>query len=263
MSVPPRAGRMILSLIVAAVALFLVLPSVLVVPLSVTSTEFLTFPPHGFSLRWYTELAASSTWRHVTVNSLVVALGSSLLATVLGTLAAYGLARHRPRWTRAAMMTLLLPMIVPAIITAVAIYGVFAKLGLVGTVAGLILAHAVLGLPFVVINVSAVLQKVDWRIEQAARSLGASPTQAFWRAVLPAIRPGIIAGWVFAFLTSFDEVVVALFISGIDAATLPVQMWSGIRFEISPIVAAVSSVLLFLSLLVLALMSFLPKESRS
>ena len=255
-------GRLALSLIVAAIGVFMIVPSALVVPLSITSTDFIIFPPRGFSWRWYEELALSSPWQRASLNSLIVAFGSSLLATILGTLAALGLARYQPRWTRIAMMALLLPMIVPAIITAVAIYGVFARLGLVDTLPGLILAHAVLGLPFVVINVSAVLQKVDWRIEQAARSLGASPAQAFWRVVLPAIRPGIIAGWVFAFLTSFDEVVVALFISGIDAATLPVRMWSGIRFEISPVVAAVSTVLLFLSVLVLVIFSLLPKENR-
>ncbi|MGO4837334.1 ABC transporter permease, partial [Rhizobiaceae sp. 2RAB30] len=146
----------------------------------------------------------------------------------------------------------LLPMIVPTIITAAALYTPFSRLGLIASIPGLVLAHTILALPFVVINVSAILQKLDRRVVNAARSLGASPTTAFWRVTLPILAPGIAAGAVFAFLTSFDEVVVALFISGAGATTLPVQMWSGIRFEISPIVSAASCLLLVVSCLLLA-----------
>ena len=131
------------------------------------------------------------------------------------------------------------------------LYGAFARLGLIGTKLGLVLAHTLLTLPFVVINVSAVIQKMDWRMVDAARSLGASPAVAFRKVTLPAILPGVIAGLVFAFLTSFDEIVVALFVTGIDSVTLPVQMWNGIRFEISPAVAAASSLLLLLSIFAL------------
>jgi len=152
---------------------------------------------------------------------------------------------------------MLLPMVVPAIILAVAFYSAFARLGIVGTRLGLIVAHVMLALPFVVINVSAVFQKLDWRMVDAARSLGATPIQAFRKVTLPAILPGVLAGGVFAFLTSFDEVVVALFISGVDSITLPVQMWNGIRFEISPAVAAASSILLGLSIVILSVVAIL------
>jgi ABC-type spermidine/putrescine transport system permease subunit II len=160
--------------------------------------------------------------------------------------------RLAPRFGTPITMALLLPLMMPGIVTAVALYRGYAQIGISGTVFGLSLAHAMLGLPFVVINVLAALQKMDWRAEHAARSLGASPVRAFLLVTLPAIRPGIVAGAAFAFLTSFDDVVVALFMSGVDATTLPVQMWNGIRFEISPAVAAVSSILLVLSCTVIA-----------
>jgi len=166
---------------------------------------------------------------------------------VLGTLGALGLARRQPRGAALLQMLFLLPIIMPSIVSAVAIYRLFARFGLTGTRAGLILAHAALGLPFVIINVSAMLQRMDWRTEQAARSLGAGPVRAFLTITLPAITPGIIAGAIFAFLASWDEVVVAVFLSGVGAITLPVQMWSGIRFEINPTVAAVSVLLLLVS----------------
>jgi putative spermidine/putrescine transport system permease protein len=152
-------------------------------------------------------------------------------------------------------------MIVPSIVTAVAIYNTFARLGLTDTIAGMILAHTILGLPFVLINVLAVLQKVDWRIVDAARSLGATPSRALLLVTLPAIMPGVLAGALFAFVTSFDEVVVALFLSGTSAATLPVQMWNGIRFEINPTVAAVSVILILFTSIVFALATTLKRGS--
>ena len=152
-------------------------------------------------------------------------------------------------------------MIVPSIVTAVAVYNTFARLGLTDTVGGMILAHTILGLPFVVINVLAVLQKMDWRIVDAARSLGATPPRALVLVTLPAIMPGVVAGALFAFVTSFDEVVVALFLAGTAAVTLPVQMWNGIRFEINPTVAAVSVILIGFTTIMFALITTLKKGS--
>lgn len=239
--------------ITIAVCLYLVLPTFAVVPVSFTETDYITFPPQGFSLRWYGVFAGEGIWRNSTITSVIVALASALLATVIGTLAALGLNRLAGGWARIVIWFFLLPMIIPSIITAVALYSTFAKLGVIGTKLGLIIAHTVITLPFVVINVSAVIQKLDWRIVDAARSLGAAPVTAFRKVTLPAILPGVVAGAVFAFLTSFDEVVVSLFITGIDAITLPVQMWNGIRFEVSPAVAAASTILLGISVLVLCL----------
>lgn len=248
----PRARDSLLSIVVAAACVFLMMPTLAIVPVSFTSTDFITFPPVGFSLRWYEAFFFDPVWRGAALTSLVVGLLSALLATVLGTLAAVGMARLSRRIAGTVQTLFILPLVIPTIITAVAVYDSFSKIGVVGTIPGLVLAHTILALPFVVINVSAIMQKVDWRIVDTARSLGATPIRAFFLVTLPAIRPGVLAGAAFAFLTSFDEVVVALFISGINAVTLPVQMWSGIRFEISPTVAAVSCLLTLLSILFVA-----------
>lgn len=246
-----------LGAIVLAACLYLVLPTLAVIPVSFSDTDYITFPPQGFTWRWYGVFAGEGPWRNATLTSLAVALLSALLATAIGTLAALGLNRLTGPAARAVVWIILLPMVVPSIIVAVAFYSAFARLGIVGTRAGLVLAHVILTLPFVVINVSAVIQRMDWRIVDAARSLGASPATAFRKVTLPAILPGVLAGAVFAFLTSFDEIVVALFISGIDTVTLPVQMWNGIRFEISPAVAAASTILLALSIVLLSTFALL------
>ena len=241
------------TIVVCAVCCFMVLPTIIVVPISFSSADFISFPPVGFSLRWYELFFNSRQWQNAAANSFMVATGATALATILGTMASLGAMRLSKRMATPVTMTFLLPLMMPAIVTAIVLYSGYARIGISGTVFGLSLAHAILGLPFVVINVSAALQKMDWRTENAARSLGASPVRAFFLVTLPAIRPGIVAGAAFAFLTSFDDVVVALFMSGIDATTLPVQMWNGIRFEISPAVAAVSTMLLAFSCIAIAI----------
>lgn len=255
-----RFGSSILSAVAAALCIFLILPTLIVAPISFTETDFITFPPHGFSMRWYAEFFQRPEWRNALVTSAVAAVLTTVLATVLGTMIALGLAGLSRRVGRAVSFFFLLPMIVPTIITAAALYTPFARMGLIATIPGIVLAHTILALPFVVINVSAILQKLDWRVVNAARSLGASPAAAFRRVTLPILAPGIAAGAVFAFLTSFDEVVVSLFISGAGATTLPVQMWSGIRFEISPIVSAASCLLLLVSCLLLTLFWLLKRK---
>jgi putative spermidine/putrescine transport system permease protein len=253
-------GNAILASVAGLLCLFLVLPTVIVAPISFTETEFITFPPRGFSTRWYAAFFTLPEWYGALTTSTIVALATTALATVLGSMIALGLVRVSRRANRLVSFLVLLPMIVPTIITAAALYGPFARLGLIATVPGLVLAHTILALPFVVINVSAIAQTMDWRMVDAARSLGASPLTAFRRVTLPILAPGMAAGAIFAFLTSFDEVVVALFVSGAEATTLPVQMWSGIRFEISPIVAAASCLLLVMSSLLLALFWLLKRR---
>ena len=245
-------GNGILSGAAGLLCLFLIMPTLIVAPISFTQTDFITFPPRGFSGRWYEAFFERPEWYGSLITSTIVAVTTTLLATLLGSMIALGLVRLSRRANRLVSFFFLLPMIVPTIITAAALYSPFAKLGLVATIPGLVLAHTILALPFVVINVSAVAQSMDWRMVNAARSLGATPLVAFLRVTLPVLAPGIAAGAIFAFLTSFDEVVVALFVSGSGATTLPVQMWSGIRFEISPIVAAASCLLLLVSCLLLA-----------
>lgn len=240
---PARA----LDLHVALVLVFLALPTLAVVPMSFNAAEFLIFPPPGYSTRWYAAFFERREWWGSAITSLIVAVLATAIATVLGTTAALAIARGRVPLRGAVAALLLTPMMVPAIVTAVALYRVFAAWGIAGTIPGLVAAHVVMALPFVLVNVSAVLNRMDWTVLRAARSLGAPPLYAFRRITLPMIRPGVLAGALFAFLTSFDEVVVSLFMTGIGAMTLPVQMWTGIRFEINPIVAAVSTMLILVT----------------
>lgn len=253
----------LLGAVVVGACLYLILPTLVIVPISFTSADYISFPPVGFSLRWYEVFIGEGVWRSATVNSLIVATLSAACATGIGTAAALGLRRLRGKAAQLVIALILMPMIVPGIIIAVALYGSFSRMGIVGTYVGLVVAHTILALPFVVINVSAVMQKVDWRIVDAARSLGASPLAAFRYVTLPSILPGAVSGTVFAFLTSFDEVVVSIFLTGIDTVTLPVQMWNGIRFEISPAVASASSIMLGLSVIFLALYSASKKLGAS
>jgi putative spermidine/putrescine transport system permease protein len=242
-------------LFIVLAATFLILPTLIVIPMSFSRNDILIFPPSGFSLRWYENFFAADEWRQATLNSLIIAISTMVLATALGASAALGLTRIGPRLRGPMTLLFLVPVIAPAIVTAVAMYKSFALWGLSGTVLGMVLAHSSLALPFVVIYVVAILQKMDWRLEQAARSLGASPRRAFFHVTLPVIVPGVFVGAFFAFLTSFDEVVVSLFLAGSRAVTLPVQMWNGIRFEINPTVAAVSVVLLLISSSIFVLVS--------
>ncbi len=260
MSIGSAMTSRLLAAVVIAVCAYLVVPTLAVIPVSFTSTDYITFPPEGFSLQWYGVFLGEGPWRTATITSFIIALASTIAATAIGTLAALGLSRLSGTVGRVVIWFFLLPMIVPSIIIAVALYSAFAKLGIVGTKLGLVVGHTILTLPFVIINVSAVMQKIDWRIVDAARSLGADPATAFRKVTLPAILPGVVAGAIFAFLTSFDEVVVALFVSGIDSVTLPVQMWNGIRFEVSPAVAAASCILLSLSVLILCLFTLVRRN---
>jgi putative spermidine/putrescine transport system permease protein len=259
---PIKIGPYLNGIGIALVCAYLVLPTLAVIPVSFTASDYITFPPQGFSARWYLAFVGEGAWRNASITSLLVAIGSTVSATVIGTSAAIGLRRLTALIARVVIWLFLLPIIIPSIIIAVALYRAFAELGIVGTKLGLVVAHTIITFPFVVINVSAVLQKMDWRMVDAARSLGASPRVAFWKVTLPTILPGVLAGAVFAFLTSFDEVVVALFISGVDSITLPVQMWNGIRFEVSPAVAAASSILLVLSILFLLASSWLRQRGN-
>jgi putative spermidine/putrescine transport system permease protein len=229
------------------VLVFLALPILIVVALSFSSASYLTFPPPTFGVRWYRAYLGSSEWLDSTWLSLAIAACVVVLATTLGTLAALGLPRL-PRGLRTAIGALVLsPLIVPGIVAAIGIYYVFAAYRLVGTPLGLILAHTCLAVPFVVTSVSASLAGLDRRLEQAALSLGATPWGTFRQVTLPLIRPGVLVGALFAFITSFDELIVALFLSGSGAITLPRRMWDDLRFAIDPTIAAVSTLTIALT----------------
>jgi putative spermidine/putrescine transport system permease protein len=239
------------------ISLFLIAPTLIVVPLSFSSASFLSFPPPGWSLQWYDRFFSTPDWIDAAVRSLQVGLMVTVLATVLGTLAALGLTRRRMRGSALANAILVTPMVVPLIVYAIGAYAVFIQFGLVGTLTGLVIAHTVLAIPFVVINVAAPLRTLDRNLERAARSLGASSGTALRTVVLPQIAPGVLAGALFSFLTSFDEIVVALFVTTPDTKTLPVQMWSSIRLELDPTIAAAATMLIVVTSLAIAIAGLL------
>ncbi|WP_137388554.1 ABC transporter permease [Rhodoligotrophos defluvii] len=237
--------------LVGAVLLFLIVPCLIVVPMSFSGSQYLEFPPRSWSLRWYEAYLASPEWRAATSVSIRVALITTALATALGTLAAYGLVRVRSALVTAGRAVFMLPMLVPLILVAIGCFFVYARLGLNSTITGLVLAHTVLALPFVVIAVSSGLASYDMNQERVAQSLGASRPWAFLTVTLPQIKLSVVSGALFAFVTSFDEVVVALFVSSGETATLTRLMFANIRDQIDPTVAAISSLLIGLSILLL------------
>jgi putative spermidine/putrescine transport system permease protein len=249
-----RLGWWLLRLAAASVLLFLVLPIAAIVPLSFSDSSFLAYPVEKWSLRWYREMLHAPEWMRAARNSFIVAPAATLIATVLGTMAAMGLARARFPGKEIINSIIVLPMVVPIVVVGVGSYLYFAKIGLTDSYLGLILVHAALGAPFVVTTVMATLQNYNTNLVKASLSLGAGPLETFRRITLPIIAPCIISGALFAFATSFDEVVVTLFLAGPDQVTLPRQMFTGIRENISPTIAAVATVLtLFTTALMLTL----------
>ncbi|GBD21782.1 Inner membrane ABC transporter permease protein YdcV [bacterium HR28] len=255
-------SRVILGLFSALVLLYLVAPVAIVIPMSFSAAKYLSFPPPGLSLQWYQNFFARADWTSATIQSIRVAFTVMILATVLGVAASLALVRGSFPGKDIVNLIIVSPLVVPAIIVAIAIYGIYVRLYLVQTFWGLVLAHTVLAVPYVVVNVSATLRGFDIRLEQAAQSLGANAWQTFRYVTLPMISPGIFAGAVFAFIASFDELIVALFIAGARGRTLPMRMFEGLRMEIDPTIAAVSSMLITFSVLVLASAEFARRRSR-
>lgn len=246
----------------ALVFAFLVLPIVAIMPLSVNGGSFLTYPLDGLSLRWYEEVFTTSKWVRAMRNSLVIAVPATLLATVLGTLAALGLQAARFPARAFVNGLLISPMVVPVIITAVGLYFFYAPLGLTSSFTGLILAHTALGAPFVLVTVSATLSRFDPTLARAAGSLGAPPHTVFFRIVLPLILPGLVSGALFAFATSFDEVVVVLFLGGPGQRTLPREIFDGIREHVTPAITAVATILIVFASALMITMEMLRRRSE-
>lgn len=257
---PERLSRSAVVLFAVAVMVFLMAPLFVVVPLSFSNDPFFTFPVPEYSLRWYYDFFSNERWLAGIFNSGVTAVFTTIFATVLGTMAALGLSSPHFPWRRAVMAILISPMIIPVVIVAVGSYLFFGPLGLTNTRTGLVLAHTALATPFVVITVTATLSTYDTNLTRAALSLGASPLNAFFRVTLPNIISGVISGAIFAFATSFDEVVVALFLTGAEQRTLPVQMFSGISDQINPTIMAAATILLALSVALFAVLTLLTRE---
>ena len=245
-------ARFLLAMTTLAVLAFLVAPIAVVFPLSLSSGELLTLPVPGYSLRWYREFFTNDQWLLATRNSFVVGVATAIVATLLGTLGALGLFLGRFRGKALLVGLLSTPMVVPVVVTAAAVYFAFALVGLNNTLIGLVLAHTVLSVPYVLITVLATLQTFDRNLLKAAATLGAPPHVAFRRVLLPLIAPGVATGALFAFATSFDELVVAIFVSGPQQFTLPRQMYAGLREFLSPTIASAAVLLILCSLLLLA-----------
>ena len=262
------------------VLFFLVMPLIAVIPISFSSSPFLEFTPgmialdpEAFSLRWYRLLigdcsdpgittVCSDRWILGAQNSLFIGIIATLLATTLGIMAALGLSRPYMPFRKVIMAIMISPLIVPLIITASSVFFFFAKLNLVATFTGLIFAHTILGLPFVVITVTATLVGYDHNLTRAAASLGGGPLRNFFKVEMPLILPGVISGALFAFITSFDEVVIVLFVGGPEQFTLPRQMWSGIRQEISPTILSAATILVIISILLLTTVELLRRRTE-
>lgn len=259
----PSPGRLLLSLVTCLVLVFLVGPILVVFPLSLSSGELLVLPTPGYSLRWYEDFFSSSRWLNATYNSFVVGIATMVLATLLGTLAAIGIFLGRFRGKALLLAILSLPMVTPVIVTAIAMYFALSLVGLGSTLTGLVLAHTVLSVPYVLLTVLASLQTFDPNLLRAAASLGANPAVSFRRVVLPLIAPGVATGALFAFATSFDELIVALFVASPGQFTLPRQMYAGLREFLSPTIAAAAVLLILFSILLLAVNEFIRQRARS
>jgi putative spermidine/putrescine transport system permease protein len=289
LSAPERVWRWIYRLLCVAVFFFLIAPILVIIPLSFNAEPYFTFTekmlsfdPAGYSLRWYDNLLTSgmqnpdvprdaswwadswrnATWVKAAKNSVIIGFFATVLATVLGTVAALGLARPEMPARKLIMAILISPMIVPIIITATGLFFFYSSTGLAGSYVGVILAHTTLGIPFVIITVTATLSGFDPALVRAAASLGANPVRTFFRVQLPIIAPGVTAGGLFAFVTSFDEVVVVLFVAGHEQQTIPRQMWNGIRESISPSILAIATLLVILSILLLTVVELLRRRSE-
>ena len=250
---------------------FLIAPLFVILPLSFNAEQYIHFSakmlaldPEGFSLRWYEDMiyGTKNPWGLATKNSLIIAFFATIGSTLLGTVAALGLSsRHMPY--KAAFMALLIsPMIVPLIISGTAIFFFMAKVGLAATHTGIILSHIILGTPFVVITVTATLSGFDHSVTRAAASLGSNPVNTFMKVTLPLITPGVISGALFAFVTSFDEVIVVLFLAGLENTTIPIQMWVGLREQLSPTILSVATCLIIMSSLILVSAELLRRRSE-
>lgn len=226
------------------VLLFLVIPTFIVIPISFSSAQYLQFPPPGFSLQWYESFFGNDDWVSSLLLSVKVGLVTMVCATILGTLVSLVISRSTWKWVQSLYFLVMAPMLIPLIIIAIVVYTFFMKLGISGTFLGLVIAHTIIALPFVIITVLGALQGFDVAIEKAAVSLGAHPIVAFMKVTVPVISPALFSGALFAFIASFDEVIISSFVSGPLVKTLPVKMWESLRLQIDPTIAAIASVLI-------------------
>jgi len=255
--------------ICALVFLFLIMPILVILPLSFNASDFFTFTkemlaldPDGYSLKHYKDFFTNSDWQGALANSVRIAPMATILSTAFGTLAAIGLSQSHMPMRSTVMAILISPMIVPLIISAAGMYFFYSRIGMQGTYWGVVLAHAALGTPFVIITVTATLIGFDKSLVRAAANMGAGPVLTFFKVQMPLILPGVVSGGLFAFITSFDEVVVVLFVGSASQKTLPWQMFTGLREQISPTILAVATILILISVLLLTTLELLRRRSE-
>ena len=253
-------GRLWLYAVGVLVLAFLVLPTLIVIPMSFSGSQYLEFPPRTWSLRWYESYVSSRTWMSATETSLKAGVLTALLATPLGTMAAYGLFLSRFRFTGLATVLLMTPIIVPVILLGIAVFYAYVQLKIVNSLLGIVLAHTMLAVPIVMMIVTSALKSYDLNQERVARSLGASRAQAFFLVTMPQIRFSLVTAAILSFLTSFDEVIVAMFISGGDNSTLTRAMFAALRDQIDPTIAAISTIMIVVTSLLLALSQMFGKS---
>jgi putative spermidine/putrescine transport system permease protein len=255
--------------ICGAIFFFLIFPILIILPLSFNAQPFFSFTsemlhlqPDAYTTKWYQEFFTSLNWQGAVKNSFIIAIFSTIISTFLGTLAALGLSKPDFPFKTTIMGLLISPMVVPLIISAAGMFFFYSRVGLQGTHVGVILAHAALATPFVVITVTATLTGFDHSLTRAAASLGSSPTYTFFHITVPLIIPGVISGGLFAFITSFDEVVVVLFVGSYNQRTIPWQMFSGIREQISPTIMAVATILIMISVTLLVFLELMRRRTE-
>lgn len=254
-------SRVLTYALVGLVLVFLILPILVVIPMSFSDARFLTFPPRAYSTRWYEAFVSSPAWMSAARTSFLVALLATVVATPIGVAAAYAITYSSLRIMKLLRLLLMLPLMVPIIIVAIGVFLIYAQTGLLASVPGLVLADTMLGIPFVVLAVSAGLQSFDHTQEMVARSLGMNRLRAFMSVTLPQIRPSVLSGAIFVFISSLDETVVALFISGGEVQTLTKRMFTALRDEIDPTIAAISTLLTVTSFALIMLIGLFQKKA--
>ena len=257
-----RLGKIFLLAFTVLACLYLVFPTFVILPLSFSSSLYLSFPPPGWSTQWYVALWNSPTYSVAFLHSIFIGLPAAAIAVVFGTMLALALVRGKVWGTRGLTALAIAPFLLPQIILAIGLYSILAKFGLTATYVGVIAGHAVVATPLVFITVSAALRSYDSTFEMAAMTLGANGWKSFWFVTFPMIRLGVLAGGIFAFSFSFDEIIIALFLTNTQTTTLPKQLYSELRYNMTPTIAAASSVIIAISLLLLTAVALIEKRSR-
>lgn len=255
-------SRLWLYALVVVLFAFLVLPTLLVIPMSFSESQYLEFPPRHLSLRWYEAYFNSRSWMHATATSFKAATLTVIVATPLGTIAAYGLYNAELATARLVSLLLITPIVIPIILVGTAIFYAYVRLRLVNSLIGVVLAHSILAIPIVIMIVTSALKSFDMNQERVARSLGASRVTAFFTVVMPQIKFAVLTAAVLSFLTSFDEVIVSLFVSGGENSTLTRIMFTALRDQIDPTIAAISTIMIVVTSLLLALAQMFGRQAK-